>query len=308
MKRRCFMGGALALMMASACTHQEPPPAAPPAALPAAPPKPAALADGTPQIVDSADGVHIEYQVYGHGDPAVVLVHGWSNNSNYWNAQLDELKARYTVVTLNLAGHGASERNREDWSMANYAADVAAVVHEIPNRKVVLVGHAMGGIVVLEAARLIGSRVIGIIAVDSLKSIGQPPMSKAQFEEQVQRFRENFIGHMHDFVSSYLFTRNADPLFVRKVADDMAHASPQVAIPSLEAVYHYDFAALPAIHVPIIAINSDLHMPTDEARIRKLAPTFRSIVVPGAGHFLMMESPARFNPILLQAIASLEKP
>jgi pimeloyl-ACP methyl ester carboxylesterase len=300
------MGGALALIMAGACTQHEPPPAPPPP--PAAPAKPAVLADGTPQITDSADGVHIEYQVYGHGEPAVVLVHGWSNSASYWNAQLDDLKARYTVVTLNLAGHGASERNREDWSMANYAADVAAVVHELPDRKVVLVGHAMGGIVVLEAARLIGSRVIGIIAVDSLKSIGQPPMSKAQFEEQVQPFRTDFIGHMRDFVRSYLFTKDADPLFVRKVADDMAHAAPQVAIPSLEAVYHYDFAALPEIHVPIIAINSDLHMPTDEARIRKLAPTFRSIVVPGTGHFLMMEAPERFNPILLQAIASLEKP
>jgi pimeloyl-ACP methyl ester carboxylesterase len=300
------MGGALACCMAAACTPPQPPP--PAAAAPQAPAQPAALAEGTPQIVDSADGVHIEYQVYGHGEPAVVLVHGWSNNANYWNAQLDALKARYSVVTLNLAGHGASDRNREEWSMANYAADVAAVVHELPNRKVVLVGHAMGGIVVLEAARLIGSRVIGIIAVDSLKSIGEPAMSKAQFEELVQPFRTNFIGHMHEFVGAYLFTKDADPLFVRKVADDMAHASPQVAVPSLEAVYRYDFAALPEIHVPIIAINSDLHMPTDEARIRKSAPTFRSIVVPGTGHFLMMESPERFNPILLQALASLDTP
>jgi pimeloyl-ACP methyl ester carboxylesterase len=299
-----LMGAALALILASACARKEPPPPPPPAE----PVKPAPLADGTPQIADSADGVHIEYQVYGHAEPAVVLVHGWSNNANYWNAQLDDLKARYTVVTLNLAGHGASERNRTNWSMANYAADVAAVVHEIPNRKVVLVGHGMGGIVVLEAARLIGARVIGIIAVDSLKSIGQPAMPKAQFEELLQPFRTDFIGHMHDFVGAYLFTKDADPLFVRKVADDMAHASPQVAVPSLEALYHYDFAALPEIHVPIIAINSDLHMPTDEARIRKSAPTFRSIVVPGTGHFLMMESAQRFNPLLLQAIASLEKP
>jgi pimeloyl-ACP methyl ester carboxylesterase len=296
-----LMGAALALILASACARKEPPPPPPPAE----PVKPAPLADGTPQIADSADGVHIEYQVYGHAEPAVVLVHGWSNNANYWNAQLDDLKARYTVVTLNLAGHGASERNRTNWSMANYAADVAAVVHEIPNRKVVLVGHGMGGIVVLEAARLIGARVIGIIAVDSLKSIGQPAMPKAQFEELLQPFRTDFIGHMHDFVGAYLFTKDADPLFVRKVADDMAHASPQVAVPSLEALYHYDFAALPEIHVPIIAINSDLHMPTDEARIRKSAPTFRSVVIPGSGHFLMLQAPQRFNPILLREIAAL---
>jgi pimeloyl-ACP methyl ester carboxylesterase len=133
-------------------------------------------------------------------------------------------------------------------------------------------------------------------------------MPKAQFDELLRPFRSDFIGHMHDFVGAYLFTKDADPLFVRKVADDMAHASPQVAVPSLEALYRYDFAALPEMHVPIIAINSDLHMPTDEARIRKFAPTFRSIVVPGTGHFLMMESAQRFDPVLLQAIASLEQP
>jgi pimeloyl-ACP methyl ester carboxylesterase len=300
---KCCVAAALALILSGACTRQAPPP--PP---PAPPAQPAPLAEGTPQIVDSADGVHIEYQVYGHGEPAVVLVHGWANNANYWNEQLEDLKARYTVVTLSLAGHGASGRNREDWSMANYAADVAAVARAIPNQKLVLIGHAMGGIVVIEATRTLGNRVIGIIAVDSLKSIGQPPMSKAQFEELVRPFHADFIGHMHDFVAQYLFTKDADPAFVRKVADDMAHAAPQVAIPTLEALYHYDFAALPEIHVPIIAINSDLHMSTDEARIHRSAPTFRSIVVPGAGHFLMMESPRRFNAILLQAIASLEKP
>ncbi len=183
---------------------------------------------------------------------------------------------------------------------------MAAVVHEIPNAHMVLVGHAMGGIVVLEAARRIGARVVGVIGVDSLKSIGAAHLSKAQFAELMQPFRTDFIAHMHEFVGAYLFTKDADPAFVRKVADDMALASPAVAIPSLEALYRYDMgAALREVHVPIIAINSDLRMPTDEERIKKSAPTFRAIVMPGTGHFLMMEAPQRFNPILLRAIDSL---
>jgi pimeloyl-ACP methyl ester carboxylesterase len=302
MKRR-LVTNAIALLLLAACSRHASPALSP---QPAAPPAP--LADGTPQITDSADGVHIEYQVYGQREPAIILIHGWANNANYWNAQLEPLKARYTVVTLNLAGHGASERNREEWSMANYAADVVAVARAIPNKQLVLVGHAMGAIVALEATRKLGKRVIGIIAVDSLKSIGQPPMPKAQFDELVKPFRTDFIGHMHEFVAQYLFSKDADPAFVRKVAQDMAHVSPQVAVPSLEALYRYDFSALHEIHVPIIAINSDLHMTTDDARIKRYAPTFRSIVVPGAGHFLMMESPQLFNPLLLQAIDSLTGP
>src|SRR5256885_12837665 len=48
------------------------------------------------------------------------------------NAQLEALESRYTVVALNLAGHGASGNNRNDWSIANYAQDVAAVARQIP--------------------------------------------------------------------------------------------------------------------------------------------------------------------------------
>src|SRR3954470_9990429 len=121
--------------------------------------------EGSPQLVMSADGVHIEYHVYGSGEPAVVLIHGWSCDGNYWKEQIAPLKAKYTVVTVDLAGHGASGTNRVDWSMGNFGEDVAAVVRQLQNQKVVLVGHSMGAPVALEAARRIGDRVVGIIAV-----------------------------------------------------------------------------------------------------------------------------------------------
>src|SRR5438105_7433503 len=129
-------------------------------------------ADEGPRIATSPDNVHVEYRVYGHGEPAVLLVHGWANDANYWRAQLDVLKARYTVVALNLAGHGASGNNRSDWSIASYAQDVAAVARQIPNARLVVVGHSMGAAVALVAAPLIGARLRGVIAVEALRTVG----------------------------------------------------------------------------------------------------------------------------------------
>src|SRR5215467_11305235 len=104
------VGGGLLLIAVGTvgCSKNSSPPASSTAdtgAAPAAATAPAVHVDGEPQLVDSADGVHIEYRVYGKGEPAVVLVHGWSCNENYWHAQLDPLKARYTVVMIDLAGH-----------------------------------------------------------------------------------------------------------------------------------------------------------------------------------------------------------
>jgi pimeloyl-ACP methyl ester carboxylesterase len=267
---------------------------------------PAAAKEGAPQIVMSADGVHIEYRVYGKGDPAIVLIHGWSCDSNYWKSQIDDLKAKYTTVTVDLAGHGASTRNRTDWSMGNFGEDVAAVVRQLQNMKVVLVGHSMGAPVALEATRRIGDRVIGIIAVDSLKTIGQPLLTEQQIQVRLKPFRDDFIGHTREFVTTAMFPPDASRTFVQKVAYDMSLEPPEVAVPAMESLSRMDFAkVLPDIHVPIVAINASMGPAVDEARIRKLIPDFHATTLDHTGHFLMMEAPDRFNPVLLKEIEAL---
>lgn len=295
---------ALASLALGACGRKDapPPPDQQAAEAEQAPVRP----DGSPQLVTSSDQVHIEYRVYGKGEPAVVLVHGWSCDANYWTAQIEALKAHHTTVLVNLAGHGASGRNRTDWSMENYGEDVAAVVRQLSEKQVILVGHSMGAPVALEATRRIGDRVIGIIAVDALKSVGIPPMSKRELEMRIAPFRKDFIGHTREFVTKNFFSEGADPLFIRKIADDMSLSPPEVAIPSIESLSKMDFkSVLPDIHVPVVAINSDLGEATDEARIAKQLPGFKAIVLEHTGHFLMMETPERFNPVLLREIDSL---
>lgn len=298
---------ALLLLALNACGQHA---ASPPAAAAPAPTAPEAggpVGEG-PRLTLSPDNVHIEYRVLGHGEPAVLLVHGWACDANYWNEQLNALKAHHTVVAINLAGHGGSGSNRSNWTMANYAADVAAVAKQIPNQRLVLVGHAMGATVVLAAAPLIGPRVIGIIAVDALRSVGQPPLSAHDIEQRVAPFRADFVGETRKLVTNSLFEPNANATLVHKVAYDMSLEPPAVGIASLQALLSLDLGPLlPAIHVPVYAINSDL-LPTDAARIRKSLPDFTLDVLDHSGHFLMLEAPARFNPLLLKDIAALAAP
>jgi pimeloyl-ACP methyl ester carboxylesterase len=273
----------------------------------AAPASVAAVADPGegPRITLSKDNVHLEYRVYGHGEPAVMLVHGWACDSNYWNAQIEPLKNRYTVVALNLAGHGGSENNRTDWSIANYAQDVATIAQQIPNTRIVLVGHGMGALVSLAATPLIGQRVVGVIAVDALRSVGLPTLTPREVAARVAPFREDFVGATRKLVPESLFPKGADALLTQKVAYDMSLEPPAIGVASLQQLLSMDLSpVLAQIHVPVYAINSDLQ-PTDAARIRRSLPRFTLDVLPGTGHFLMMEAPARFNPILLKDLDAL---
>jgi pimeloyl-ACP methyl ester carboxylesterase len=294
----------LLMASAAACQRQAPPPAAS-AATPAAATAPAPANNG-PRIVLTADAVHLEYNVYGSGEPAVLLVHGWAENSSYWQGQIEPLTAaHYTVVTLNLAGHGASTNNRSDWSMANYAQDVATVARQLPNRQLILVGHSMGADVALAATPLIGARVIGIVAVEALRSVGQPPLTAAEIDRRVQPFSADFIGETRKLVTESLFEKGADPTLVQKVAYDMSLVRPAVAVPTMRALLGMDLGTvLPKIHVPVYAINSDL-LPTDAARIKGALPDFTLDVLPHSSHFPMLEDPARFNVLLLKDLAAL---
>jgi pimeloyl-ACP methyl ester carboxylesterase len=272
---------------------------------------PAAAADAHlgegPRITLSPDNVHIEYHVYGSGDPALLLVHGWACDENYWHEQLAALGAHYTVVTLNLAGHGASGANRTDWSIANYAQDVAAVASQVPNRQLVLIGHSMGAAVALAATPRIGDRVIGVVAVEALRSVGEPPLTPREIERRVAPFDADFVGATRNLVSSSLFERGADAALVQKVAYSMSLRPPAVAVPSLRSLLSMDLAGLlPTIHVPVYAINSDL-LPTDAARIRRSLPDFHLDVLDHTGHFLMLEDPTRFNALLLQDLAAISQ-
>ncbi|MBV8852821.1 MAG: alpha/beta hydrolase [Sinobacteraceae bacterium] len=236
-----------------------------------------------------------------------MLIHGWATDANYWNAQLQPLQARYTVVTLDLAGHGASTHNRSDWSMPAYGEDVAVVAGQLTNRQIVLVGHAMGATVALEACSRIGARVIGIIGVDAWKSIGLPPLPAADINARVAPFRADFIGRTRSYVTESLFPKDANPTFSQKVAYDMSLEPAEVAIPSLQALLAVDLnPLLRATHVPLLAINSDMET-TDVARIRRLVPDFHVDVIPHSSHFLMMDDAARFNPLLLKDIALLQQ-
>jgi pimeloyl-ACP methyl ester carboxylesterase len=191
---------ALLILTLGACSKQATPPPAPATANDKAEP-----AEGAPRIAISPDGIHVQYHVYGQGEPALVFIHGWSCDSNYWREQVGAFKRKYTVVTVDLAGHGGTDANRADWGMERFGQDVATALAAVPNRQFILVGHSMGGPVAIEAARLLKSRVIGIIGVDTFKTIGAPLPTAAQLEAVIKPFEANFIGQTRNMVAAHFF-------------------------------------------------------------------------------------------------------
>lgn len=251
-------------------------------------------------VVTSADGIHIAYEAYGEGTPALVFVHGWSCDRSYWAGQLQPFSRQFKVVAVDLAGHGESGLGREAWTMGAFGGDVAAVVEKLGLERIILIGHSMGGDVIVDAARRLPGRVAGLVWIDTYKQLGTP-RTPEQLQAFLAPFRANFVEATRAFVRG-MFSPSSDQPLVERVAADMSAAPPAVALGALESAVSFDRQiplALQELNLPVVAISPD-DPPTDIASMGRYG--VEVVFMSGVGHFLMMEDRERFNPLLRTVI------
>jgi len=267
------------------------------------------ITTATVDSVLSPDGVTIYYDVRGEGFPALILVHCWSCDRSYWREQIDEFAKDYTVVTIDLAGHGQSGYNRQNWTIQAFGSDIAAVINSLGLDSVILVGHSMGGMAIVEAARQLPDKVVALIGVDCYNDIGDTYPDEA-ITEYLAPYRNDFKSAAYDKAVA-LFPVNADSALRHDIAEDISSAPPEIAMASYFATIKYIvgdpievLAGLQELRLPVRGINCDL-FPQDYDGIRAVSPSFDVRIMSGVGHFLQLEDPARFNDLLHETIAEL---
>lgn len=262
-----------------------------------------------PQVVLSKDGVPISYEVSGSGGPTLVFVHGWSCDARYWRNQVGYFSRKHQVVTLDLAGHGHSGLGRSQYTMSSFGEDVRAVVEATGSRRVILIGHSMGGSVIAEAARLMPDRVVGLIGIDTLENI-EYPMTHKELKKMIAPLEQDFRTGSRQFVGEMIYLDTA-PQLREWILADVSAAPPTVALSAMdEMMTQYvtgDAARIfDKIRIPVVTVNGDLWPVNFEANRRHML-SFDAIVLKGADHFLMMDRPAAFNPALEKAIRMLSE-
>ncbi|MCX6173196.1 MAG: alpha/beta hydrolase [Ignavibacteriales bacterium] len=255
--------------------------------------------------VRSKDGVEIAYVVKGKGEPALVFVHGWCWDKSIWENQVNVFSSKYKVITIDLAGHGESGSNRKDWTMRAFGEDIASVVNKLKLEKVILVGHSMGGNIILEAAKTLGNKVIGLIGADTFQKFEEgEPADLA--EKYLSTFKDNFVGSTKEYVK-LLFLETSDSTLVERAIKKMTSAPQKIAIDILRNSYKYNsIKAVKDLQIPIVSINCD-QFPVNLDENLKVTKNFKVKKMHGVGHFVMLEDPNRFNQLLEETIQELVK-
>ncbi len=254
--------------------------------------------------VYSFDNVPIIYQKAGDGDQILVFVHCWSCDKSYWQNQLDYFKNNYTVYAIDLAGHGYSGTERADWTMENYAKDVIAVFEKEDLDNVILIGHSMGGSVVLAATNILKGKVKALITIDTFQDI-EVQWSDEQYAGFIKPFEEDFKITTKNFVIS-IFAEESDSNVVMMISDDMASAPPEIALASFKSLFKFEKTALfDELDIPVRFINSS-RFPTKTESAERHIKDFKLRIIEDVGHFPMFEKPDEFNKILRETIKEID--
>ena len=247
-------------------------------------------------LVFSADGTEISYTLYGDGETALVFVHCWCCDQGYWREQVDTFSQEYKVLTIDLAGHGKSGKGRNDYTLQAFGTDVARVVNHLELDRIILIGHSMGGGVILAAAHLLKQQTQALIGVDTYQGF-QYKFPDSMITQFVKPFRQDFyhttIGFVHD-----MFPPGADSLLVNEIAKDMAEGPAEAGISAMINNISTDpVELLKGLDIPIYSINSRM-FPIDVQSNQRIYPDFQVRFIEGVGHFVQLENPRAFNRML----------
>jgi pimeloyl-ACP methyl ester carboxylesterase len=101
------------------------------------------------------DGVRMCYAestLAGANAAPIVFVHGWCCDHRYFAPQFGHFSTRHHVVAVDQRGFGASDKPQQKYTIEGFADDLAALCRELGLVKPALVGHSMGGAIVLAVA------------------------------------------------------------------------------------------------------------------------------------------------------------
>lgn len=243
------------------------------------------------------EGVKLAYEERGAGEPAFVFVHGWTCDRTFFAPQAAHFARRHRVVSVDLRGHGESDKPEGPYPIAAYADDLAHIIDHLGLGEVVAVGHSMGGTAVLQLAAAYPERVAAIVMVDPA-AFAFAPEVRARFEALVTAIEAGNQEPRQQTIEENLFLPTADRKLVEDVVAVMMAAPSHVAASAMRGVIEFDGLTAaarcmaPALHLAATPPNNPPHL------MSQWLPDVVQGWTVGSAHFSQLEVPDQVNAMI----------
>jgi pimeloyl-ACP methyl ester carboxylesterase len=274
--------------------------------------------------VELTDGARLHVRSYGDpGAPVTVaLLHGWTLDQRIWHRQVSGLRAALggtaRIIAYDARGHGRSSTSpRQSKTLSQLGDDLAELLATTaPDGPVVLVGHSLGGMTIMEyadrhpddfAARVAGLVLVATTAEGHTHTVYGLPAGLSRLIRLAETSCSSVLARcgawrphralqyvLRPGLRWLLFGHGCDPRDVRLATAAVARASLRAIggfRPSIGSQQRLDtLAALASVPTAVLVGDRDRLTPTKCAEgIAKALGDIEFTILPGAGHMLMLE-------------------
>lgn len=250
-----------------------------------------------------ADGVLVHYKSWGQGCP-VILVHGFTLNQSYWQAQIPALAKTHRVIALDLPGHGDSGKPRDAaYTMDFYARAVEAVAQDAGLSHTALVGHSMGLPVIHTVLRRDKLKVDRVAFLDgAIMHHPSNPTLRAQNDAWMKSMVEGMKSPGYQLVIEQMFqgvTTKVSAAQKKQLLAQGRAIDQHVAVSTFENFDSPDVWAPAKFKVPALAIYAAMSQAGVKDWLADNYPKARLLVWDDVDHFPQLVQPERVNKALI---------
>ncbi|MDQ6826933.1 MAG: alpha/beta hydrolase [Candidatus Eremiobacteraeota bacterium] len=288
--------------------------------------------DGKTQLLERPDGTLLHVEISGPSEALpVILVHGWGVDNRAFYYTKRSLSARHRVITWDLRGLGNSSRgSNNDYSLDAMADDLAAIA-DLADAPAVILGHSIGGMIMLTFARRHADRlksdVVALVLVATTYTDPTRTMLGASVMHTLERpllrplmyltialspivWAMNWLSYISGLqllataLSGFTGAQTRGQLdFASRF---FAKARPSVLARGMLAMFNFDeTSSIGNIPVPVLIVpgNRDpVLLPQASERMASVIPQSTLVGLAPAKHMGLMERYVEFNAILAQFI------
>jgi pimeloyl-ACP methyl ester carboxylesterase len=248
------------------------------------------------------DGATLHYEATGTGEP-VVLLHGLGSSTRDWEAQVAALAQRHRVISMDLRGHGRSDRGRGPYSIAGFAADVAALLTHLGIPSAHVCGISLGGMVAFQLAVDFPERVRTLAVINSGPAFpGRTLRGRLTLLFRFAVIRLKGLPSLAPIIAGRLFPKPEQEPLRRTFIERFAGNDRASYEATLRAIGGFDVSErVGRIRCPVLVLASERDytpVSAKEAYVGRLADA-RLVVIEDSGHASPMDQPERVNAVLL---------
>ena len=243
------------------------------------------------------------YRTEGQG-PAVVLIHGVGADLSSWDAIAPALAGDFTLLRLDLRGHGQSGHIEGDCSLADFVRDVVDVLADNDVARAHVVGFSLGGLIAQGLALDYADRVDRMVLLSAVA--GRTADERARMQSRVAILREQGIAAISGASQDRWFTPAfiaANPEIVRSRMEQLHNNHAGSYLAAYTAIATGDLAdRLHAIHTPTLIATGEHDSGSSPRMARFMNERIvgsELCILPGLRHSVLVETPEIISALLL---------